>query len=356
MSYQAIQVHRKDISQSRAIVDVESRTLDDGEIRVVIDRLGLSANNVSYAAAGEMLGYWAHFSTDETWGVVPVWGFATVTESRAAEIPVGEQLFGFLPMASEHIFRPQAVDALCFADGAAPRANLHPWYTRLYRCAADPVFVPERADIQPLLWALFMTGWMMAEDLGDGVDSVYLSSASSKTALALGWALKHSDRRVPTVGMTSPGNLAFVERLGVYQRVVTYDEPQFASASERCAYVDFAGNSALTSQVHVGLAEKLVDSVLIGATHRAPSAEPLPMPGPSPRFFFIPDVAEAKADTLGFSTYHERFARVWRDFADWSSTWLRIEAAQGSVAIEEGYQTLLHGDVAPNTAKVYQWS
>ncbi|MEM1232101.1 MAG: DUF2855 family protein, partial [Pseudomonadota bacterium] len=221
---------------------------------------------------------------------------------------------------------------------------------------ADPAFAAEGMDAQQLLWALFMTGWMMAEDLADDLEAVYLSSASSKTALALAWALKHSGRSIKTVGLTSPGNRAFVEGLDVYSTVATYDDPQFDQAPANSAYVDFAGNGALTSQVHVALGDKLKDSVLIGATHRAPAGEPLPMPGPPPRFFFIPDVAETRAEALGFETYHAQFANAWQGFADWASGWLEIESAQGIAAIEAGYQSLITGGVSPRTGLVYQWS
>ncbi|MEM6709836.1 MAG: DUF2855 family protein [Pseudomonadota bacterium] len=354
-TYEAIHVHRQDITESRARKDLEARTLEDGEVRIAIDRLGLSANNISYAAAGDMLGYWAHFSTDPDWGVVPVWGFATVIESRCRAIPDGEQIFGFLPMASQHIFRPESVTNLCFADESVARASLHPWYRRLYRCAADPAFTADRENAQLLLWALFMTGWMMAEDLADGIETVYLSSASSKTALALAWALKHSGRAIRTVGLTSPGNRAFVEALNVYSTIATYDEQPLDQAAAPSAYVDFAGDGALRSELHVALGDQLKDSVLIGATHRAPADKPLPMPGPAPRFFFIPDVAEAQAKALGLETYHGQFARAWQGFADWATAWLQIESEQGIAAIEAGYQSLITGDVAPRSGLVYQW-
>ena len=52
-------VNRKNLRETR-LVDREARALEPGEIRVAIDRFGLTANNVSYAVSGDMIGYWKY--------------------------------------------------------------------------------------------------------------------------------------------------------------------------------------------------------------------------------------------------------------------------------------------------------
>ncbi|MEM7097601.1 MAG: DUF2855 family protein [Pseudomonadota bacterium] len=353
MNITQISVNRANIAQTQQQGGITPRTLTDGEIRVEVEEFGLSSNNISYAATGDMLGYWAHFSTEDTWGVVPVWGFARVTESKCAQIAPGERIFGYLPMASQHIFKPSDVSALCFSDASPARAQLHPWYTRLYRCEHDPAFDSAQMAIQQSLWALFMTGWMMAQELKSSVDGVLLSSASSKTAISLAWALKQDD--IYTVGFTSAGNKAFVESLDIYSQVLTYDNVQVPESISRAAYVDFAGNAQVTSDMHVVLDHRLVDSILIGGTHRAPSAEPLPMPGPAPRFFFIPDVAEAAANKIGFENYHDDFAKHFSDFVTWAAAWIEVDYAGGADAVEAGYAACSNGSVAPNKILSFTW-
>lgn len=347
-----VSVNRSDLASTQ-IGRSDSPVLQAGEVRVRVEKIGLSSNNISYAATGDALGYWAHFSKDPDWGSVPVWGFAAVTESQHESISVGERIFGFLPMASEAIFSPTNVTEVCFTDASNQRAALHPWYTRLYRCASDPVFSEENLDVQPTMWALFMTGWMMADELNGNVDTVVVSSASSKTALSLGWALKQLG--LHSIGLTSKDNRDFVSGLGVYSEVVTYDQIDTMPADYRTAYVDIAGNAKVTSDAHVRLGESLSDSVLIGSTHRAPSAEPLPMPGPAPRFFFIPDVAEQKAQALSFERYHGDFAAAWKEFATWSAGWLEFERGNGAAAIEQGYLANLKGGISPTTAMTFVW-
>ena len=328
--------------------------LSAGEVRVQIEKIGLSSNNVSYASAGDFLGYWLHFSYDSEWGVVHVWVFAKLIESQCPDVFLGERIFGFLPMASEAVFKPSDISPLCFTDASEQRSGLHPWYTRLYRCGGDPVFSEENMNAQPLLWALFMTGWMMADELNGKVDTVFVSSASSKTAISLGWALKSLGAE--SVGITSSTNRSFVEGLDLYDQVVTYDELSNAKHGDRCAYVDIAGNAKVTSDMHVLLGDALVDSVLIGSTHQAPSAEQLPMPGTSPRFFFIPDVAEQKAEAMSFEAYHQAFAAAWSEFSAWSLGWLEFEQAVGAEAVEAGYLRNVNESIAPQTALMFSWS
>ena len=50
-------VDRKDFRDTR-IVRRELPPLGAGQVRVAIDFFGLTANNVSYAVAGESIGYW----------------------------------------------------------------------------------------------------------------------------------------------------------------------------------------------------------------------------------------------------------------------------------------------------------
>ncbi|MFT7243140.1 MAG: hypothetical protein ACI82A_000482 [Candidatus Azotimanducaceae bacterium] len=354
MKFEEIFVKRSDLAVSQRVSKPEPPSLEKGQILVEIETIGLSANNVSYAVAGDFLGYWAHFSRDAEWGCVPVWGFGIVMESHVPEIKEGERIFGFFPMASHAVLTPAPITALSFSDDAEHRSGLHPWYKRYYRCANDPAFKTSQVEIQPVLWALFMTGWMLADQLSDSVDGVYISSASSKTALSLAWSLKHCGSNIKTIGITSDKNRDFVEQRQVYSKVVTYEDLQADASLSRVAYVDIAGNAAVTSAAHVMLGDKLVDSILIGSTHRAPSKEALPMPGPTPRFFFIPDVAEERAQQIGFEAYHQNFAKDWHRFAAWAY-WLELIRDNGSESVENGYLANLAGDLPPQKAMVYTW-
>ena len=75
MSTQTFQV-RKDSLPTTRIVASSDQPLADGQVRVVIDRFALTANNITYAAFGAALNYWQFFPVAgedaDGWGCIPV--------------------------------------------------------------------------------------------------------------------------------------------------------------------------------------------------------------------------------------------------------------------------------------------
>ncbi|MEM9521179.1 MAG: DUF2855 family protein [Actinomycetota bacterium] len=347
-----IAVGRADIAAIE-VLDEPAAPLDEGEVRLAIDRFGMSANNISYAMTGDFLGYWAHFPIDDTRGCVPVWGFADVAESRHADIGVGDRVFGYLPMASELVVRPDEVSGLCFSDSIAHRAALHPWYRRLYRCGADPAYAAADEGLQATIWALFMTGWAIADDVAGSVRTIVASSASSKTALSLAWAAQQLEIDVAMVGLTSEANADFVERSGVYDSIHTYDGLDLADLDGPVAYVDFAGNAGLKERVHAALGGRLADSLIVGGTHQGGDPGTGELVGPAPRFFFIPDVAEAAEG--GHPAFHARFADALAPFSAWIGGLLELDEASGVDAVVAAYTELLGGNPGPIRSKVLSW-
>lgn len=81
--------------------------LAPGQALLRVESFGLSANNVTYGATGETLGYWQFFPTGSAgWGRIPVWGFAWVEASRAADLPTGTRVYGFLPFGTHLVVEP----------------------------------------------------------------------------------------------------------------------------------------------------------------------------------------------------------------------------------------------------------
>ncbi len=350
-----ILVDKTNLDSTQKIADLAADALDEGEVRLEVTRFALTTNNVTYAFAGAGLGYWNFYPESEPWGCIPVWGFAKVVESRCDDIAVGEEVFGFLPLASHLVLKPTQVDDIAFIDATDHRSNLFMWYNRYFRSAADPVFTPDNADVQPVLWPLFMTGWMLAEKIGSAADTIYISSASSKTALSLAWSLKHQKRGARSIALTSKGNKSFIEGLGIYDDVQTYDDLKVDKGSGTAIFVNVAGNAALASDIHVALGDSLVESVALGATHRTPGDESLPMPGPTPELFFIPTVSEDRAADIGFEKAHQQFADAWHAFTPWASAWIEMKTVQGIDAIEASYRRLLDANVAPQEAILCAW-
>lgn len=104
----------------------EDQPLTDGQIRVKVDSFALTSNNITYAIFGEAMQYWQFFPTGEAgWGIVPVWGFGTVVDSRHLGVLLGEQLYGYWPMANQVVLQPDRLTTSGLTDAAPHRSALH---------------------------------------------------------------------------------------------------------------------------------------------------------------------------------------------------------------------------------------
>src|SRR4029453_15811579 len=116
-------VARTDLART-TLVDHALPELTDGEALLKVDRVGLTANNVTYAVLGDApWRYWEFFppsrhGLDQEWGVVPLWGFADVVESTVDGLAEGDRLYGYYPSAGHLVVRPGRADARGFRDAS----------------------------------------------------------------------------------------------------------------------------------------------------------------------------------------------------------------------------------------------
>src|SRR3546814_9386858 len=82
---------------------------------------------------------------------MPVWGFATVTESAADGVAVGENFYGYYPMASHAVLTPGAGGPGGFTDITPRRAALPPIYNQYHRVEALPEYRAGHHDY----WTIF---------------------------------------------------------------------------------------------------------------------------------------------------------------------------------------------------------
>jgi hypothetical protein len=349
------EVDRTDLRRCR-VVDETSAALDPGQARLAVDRFALTSNNITYAVAGEMLNYWAFFPADVPWGRIPVWGFADVVESLHDDLAVGTRVYGYLPMATELVVTPGKMDRTGFTDTAPHRSSMASAYNR-YAAHPKPAGEgPAHAEDQRMVLSpLFFTSFLIDDSVADGGiadgDRVVLSSASSKTALGTAFCLRRRGG-IEVVGLTSSSNRGFVERLGVYDRVVSYgDDLVFERAPT--VFVDIAGSAAVRHAVHLALGDQLVSSMIVGVTHwDAPPAD-LELPGPPPRMFFAPDRIAARSREWGRDELDSRLESVWSDYAAWTDDWLVYEHHAGPEPLERVYRALLENSADPTVGFVH---
>ncbi|PJI99323.1 uncharacterized protein DUF2855 [Acidovorax sp. 69] len=350
---------RQDQLATTRLVTTDDTPLAEGQVRVRVESFALTANNITYAALGNMLNYWQFFPTgDAGWGIVPVWGFGTVVQSLNPAVAVGERLYGYWPMASQAVLSPERVNPTGFSDGAAHRAGLHAVYNHYLRTNTDGLYRADNEDVQALLRPLFITSWLIDDFLADqqffGAQRMLLSSASSKTAYGTAFQLAQRGG-IEVIGLTSPGNVAFCESLGCYSRVVTYDALDQIDGATPSVYIDFAGSVGLRQRIHTHFTG-LAYSCSVGASHVQDLGGAGQLPGPRPVMFFAPAQVKKRHTDWGAQGLNERLVAAWNQFSSAVSAgpqpWLVVQHHAGPEATQALFAAVLAGSGDPRAGHI----
>jgi Protein of unknown function (DUF2855) len=253
------------------------------------------------------------------------------------------------------VLQPGRLSVHGFNDGAPHRAALHAVYNQYQRCASDPFYTADSEALQALLRPLFLTAWLIDDFLADNAffgttqggqrGVMLLSSASSKTAYATAAQLARRPE-VEVVGLTSPGNVAFCQSLGVYSQVLTYDQLDTLPADVPVVYVDFAGSGPLRQAIHTRFT-RLAYSCSIGGTHVDQLAGGRDLPGPRPVLFFAPAQVKKRSAEWGAAEFNQRLVAAWHGFraqvADPVAPWLVVQRHVGPAAVQAAHALVLGG-------------
>lgn len=354
-------VNKTDLNQQTFVRSELPTELLDGQIRLAVDKFALTANNVTYAAFGDVIGYWHFFPcADVKFGRVPVWGFADVTESRNSDVSVGERFYGFLPISTELIVSPVAISKSGFVDGAVHRQDLPSIYNQYTAVSGDPSYVEALEPQQMILRPLFMTSFLIEDFLAENgnfnAERVILSSASSKTAIGVAYQVAHAEKRVSElVGLTSAANKEFVSNLGLYDTVVGYDEIESLDARRPSVLVDFAGNGDVICRLHAHVGDYLKYSCLVGASHWDAGSTSTNSLKPKPVWFFAPDQFQKRVAEIGASELLTKFATSWRGFVSATDEWMNIVELNGEESIQQTFSQLLSGTAPPSDAYILSY-
>ncbi|ATO15235.1 hypothetical protein CO540_16485 [Micromonospora sp. WMMA2032] len=328
--------------------------LVDGEALLRVDRVGLTANNVTYAVLGESMRYWEFFpperrGLDRRWGLSPLWGFAEVAASAVAGVEPGQRVYGYLPPAGHLVVRPERVDASGFRDASPHRADLPSPYNAYRSTIGDPAYRPEQEDLLILFRPLFFTSFMLADQVVDndwyGARSLVLSSASSKTAYAAAFELHGRGPRL--VGLTSPDNLGFTRSLGCYDEVLPYGDVAALDAVPT-VYLDLSGAPAHRAALRAHLGDRLVRDIAVGLTRQTPNADA------AEEVFFAPVQMRKRGRDWGRDGLDHRFADAWQRFSRVVSGWLDVRVGHGPEALRHAWLDVLAGRTPPRVGHVVQ--
>ena len=352
---QDVLIKRAALGETR-LVAAPPQQLADGEALFRVDRFSLTANNVTYGAFGDFLKYWNFYpSSEEGWGRVPVWGFATVVESRSSTVKPGDRVYGYLPMSTTFKLKPGERRHGAFAETSPHRAGLAPVYNNYVFNADDPLYAADTEALQVLFRPLFTTSFLIDDFVADhgyfGAKQVIFSSASAKTAYAAAQLMK-ARGQVKVIGLTSPGNISYVKDLGFYDDVRAYDAIGGIDGSVASVFIDIAGNAEVRAAVHQRFADNLKYSCAVGATHwNAPRPE-AKLAGPQPQMFFAPDIVRKRITDWGPVEFQSRIASAWRGFLPTAARTTHVVEGRGLAEAARVFADLASGRAKPNDGHV----
>ncbi len=343
-------VSRNNLEEAR-VDDAGEPTLQPGQACFAIERVALSANNMTCALLGDMMGYWRFFPAPDGWGGLPVWGVGRCVASEADGVEEGQRVFGFWPLAERLVVDVKA-NRGGFADPAPHRQGLSDFYNSYeHREAAD-----EAAGIEAAFRPLFMTGWLLdrwiAIEEDFGADQIVLTSASSKTSMSMAWT--HSRRKdgPKLIGLTSKKHVDFVRGLALYDEVRDYDMVGELDASKPTVLVDVAGNRSLRAALHTHFGDALRHSAAVGLTHGAPN-DGIEVPAPESQMFFASQAIGKLQMAMGAEAFMKEAGTQWATFARQAPDLVKIEVRQGIQAARDAYVALAAGEVGGATTLIF---
>jgi NADPH:quinone reductase-like Zn-dependent oxidoreductase len=350
-----LEVKKDNWSEARITLETVSTQLAPGEVLLQVDRQALTANNISYASSGDSLKYWEFFPAEEGWGRIPGMGWSEVLASAHPEVQVGERVWGFTPYATHHKILAGKVNGFSFSDVSSHRDGHAQVYCQFDRAAANPIYEPEREDQDSLLRGLFMTSWLVEDFIemnqGFGAEACLITSASSKTSIALAHAVKRRGKHA-SIGITSPGNITFCESLGCYDRVLSYADIASLNSATPVVMVDMAGNAKVIADLHNHFRDNMRHSCRIGATHYNQMGSVKGLPGARPEFFFAPSHIKTRSDELGAMVLMQALGADYAGFRVFCDSWMTVVQSSGAEASLKTYQSVLAGTADPVAGQI----
>ena len=337
-----LEVGRADFRDRTRMITEDVHPAGPGEVVFVVERFGLTANNLTYAVLGDALDYWAVFPAEPGWGRIPAWACLRAADDSVPGVEAGSRFFGLSPMATHVVLRPGRVRPTGFTEQSDYRARVPAVYNGYVRIAAGPDGPGVPGDdislvLRPVFWLSFTLDRYLARSAPGR--PVIVTSASSKAAIGLARLL--SARGVAVTGLTSERNREFVRSLGPYTSVRTYDRLGQAMGAG-AVLIDIAGSASLRASIRAQAAGRLAEVIVAGAAsgEAATGADHL---------FFAPDHIWQLTAELGWLRLEQQFEAELAGFIA-ASPWLALVRHEGPAGIAEGFRQVLDQAGSPADA------
>jgi len=359
------QVRKDQFSTHRVVAtvdDVDAASVNAGDVLLRVDCFAYTANNITYAVAGDSLGYWQFFpakgADSEGWGITPAWGFADVLVSKAEGVSVGERLFGYFPPANLLTMTPVRISAQRLFDGAAHRARLPPGYNSYTRVNAEPGYDRRMDAIRMLLFPLHLTSFCLWDMLQSkewfGARQVLILSASSKTSIGLAFAISEDAAAPPAIALTSERNTEFVSKLGLYRQVLSYSGLESLDTQIPTVIVDMSGNAETLAELKSKLGDNMRRCINVGMTHWQAGAPTSSSDAERSEFFFAPGHVQKRMQEWGVEEFATRTSDFLKRSAMHSHGWLKVSTLAGLEGLASVYPDICAGRIDAEQGLVVQ--
>lgn len=288
-SYQLQILEKADYSKQHIVsFDEPLPPLTSSSIRVQSNVIALTTNNITYARLGDVPGlnwFATHplpfkegpYSDSAKYARISAWGTGTVIESTADFVPVGTQIWGYLPIASlpvDKMVEPYSVKNV-ISETTDYRQHLMPVYNRYFVLDKAHAESDKFKAYSALMKVLFETSYSLnrmcfswdpnikpvnplgleppppldtwTKDTANLRDAtVVIMPASSKTAFAFAYMLRYfrpkDEQPQAVIGLTSEASQKFCEEMTLYDKVALYDTVK-ADASQLAKELSLSATS-----------------------------------------------------------------------------------------------------------------
>ncbi|KAJ3416186.1 hypothetical protein HDV05_002831 [Chytridiales sp. JEL 0842] len=333
--------------------------VEDGSIRIKIEKIGLTANNRTYVVIALDMGYSKFFEVSSGKTAIPAWTIGTIVQSKHKELGVGTKIYGYLPVSDYYDVKVSSISVTGFSVAYPQLPPDFSIYGDFSILSKDPSYSSDKEDsillFKPLWTTSFLLKYFLEHKQFFGADAVLISSATSKTSFCLAHLLTKlgdSKRPIRVIGITSRKNEAFARSLGVYTDIVLYENvAKFKQL--KTVYVDVAGDPKLLQSLMNDFGENYLRGILVGLSHfdSQEKKEPALQADPSAsknEWFFAPEWGKKIRAELGPREVMNRMGKGWNMLLNDAPKWINYKNFVGEKQIEQVYGQLCDGSVNPN--------
>ncbi|KAG2005193.1 hypothetical protein GB937_008889 [Aspergillus fischeri] len=411
-------------NRQHAVVNIPpsvDQKLPSSSLRARPILLGLTSNNLSYARGGDLLHWWktypvppaapSPYNNQSSWGIVPAWGYATVTESNVPGIPPGSFIWGYWPTSTSptllHLERSEPDGH--WVEVSSHRQQLMPIYNRYELVPSDEEKELDERAWSTLFRGVWVAGYLLSEyvfppdprvrqpvhplgaasKLPWSADDADLSSAvvvvlgaSTKTARSLSWCLFDRPRASGPLGLvqvtSSPGVLQQVagrKGWGDISKAVAYTEIDQATGwieslqPSKVVIIDCGARENALIQICQNLQESALRScksviLQVGSQQKVYTREEVQaaraaMQSLGKIQYNTSGIQDTIIDREGAATYFGKVSRRWKEWlADRASAIPDMQLVWGQGIAGEngiygGWERLSNGEVRPEEGLVY---